>query len=466
MTFSALADDAVATIMQRWYAGGSRFRGCPSPRCGAVNSDWGAGSMVDILYERWLLTHDVRVAATFAQIVAGEPRSTLHGFSDVPMWDAVAAIRAYDVMHDRRALGNAERQYRSLVSSTHFATGPCSPIDYQLRDGRGGGLKTLETDANRILVAVLLSQRTADPVAARADLADARATYAAVRANFLDAQLPLYTVYLFARGRRCAQLRRQFFASVNGRMIEAGLALAAATHRQHYANEARATAHAVSLLANERGVFTDLQAQNDIVAPLVLAMVELARGGDANASAWIVRNAMAAAHARSPDGSYARFFDGPPPPRGATVSVYETNGGLALMVAAGALGPNRRPALTGWEHASVRAVSIATAPSVFRFTGSGIALVGPLPGRGSPLCHRLTVGDCEGGHVHLRIDGHAMIDEIGIWQGKALVASPATVLFAWRWPVSGPHELAFDPVPVNAKQGGTEIAVAWALVLR
>jgi hypothetical protein len=477
-TFAQLAENAVGTVLRTWYAGGSAF--C----AGASNSDWGADSMIDVLYLRWKLGRDPVVARAFAAIAAGEPVPALGRFSDVPMWDAVAALRAYDVTRDPRALANAERQYRGLVTSRRFALGPCRALDYQIRDAGGGGLKTLETDANRILAAVLLSRRTHERGLARAALADARRTYAAVRATFLDARLPLYTAYVFpaggiraggiGAGGRCVQEpARQFFASVNGRMIEAGLALAAATGQPRYAAEARATARAVERrLADARGIFAGLQAQNDVVAPLVVAMAALARGGDAGAGGgdadargWIVRNAAAAANARGADGSYGRFFDGPAPPAGGRVSVYEASGGLALMVAAGALAPERRPEADAWRRAAVRAVSIGRAPAAYRFTGSGIAFVGALPEAGSPDCRPLTVGRCEGGHVGLRIDGRAMVNRIGIWQGKALVSSPATVLFAWRWPASGPHEIAFDPVPFNAKQGGTEIHLTRALVL-
>jgi hypothetical protein len=430
--------------------------------------------MIDVLYLRWKLGRDPVVARTFAAIAAGEPVPALDRFSDVPMWDAVAALRAYDVTHDPRALANAERQYRGLVTSQRFALAPCRALDYQIRDAGGGGLKTLETDANRVLAAVLLSRRTHERGLARAALADARRTYAAVRATFLDPRLPLYTAYVFRAGGRCVQEpSRQFFASVNGRMIEAGLALAAATRERRYAEEARATARAVERrLADARGIFADLQAQNDVVAPLVVAMTALARGGDtgagggdAGARAWIVRNAGAAANARGPGGSYGRFFDGPAPPASGRVSVFEASGGLALMVAAGALAPERRPEADAWRRAAVREVSIARAPAAYRFTGSGIAFVGALPDAGSSDCRPLTVGRCEGGHVGLRIDGRVMVNRIGIWQGKALVSSPATVLFAWRWPASGPHEIAFDPVPFNAKQGGTALHLTRALVL-
>ena len=136
-TFSNLADDVVATIMRHWYAGGSRFREC-SDCAAAVASDWGADSLIDVLYERWLLTRDVSVTKAFKGIVAGEPGNTLGGFSDVPMWDAVAAIRAYDVTHDPRALREAEREYHALATSRDFALEPCPAIDAQIR--RGGGL--------------------------------------------------------------------------------------------------------------------------------------------------------------------------------------------------------------------------------------------------------------------------------------------------------------------------------------
>lgn len=475
-TFGRLADDAVGTVLRTWYAGGAAFRSCAGC-AGASNSDWGADSLVDVLYLRWKLRRDPVVARVFADIVAGEPRPALGRFSDVPMWDAVAALRAYDVTRDPRALANAQRQYRGLAASRRFALAPCPGVDYQIRDGGGGGLKTLETDANRVLAAVLIAQRTRDPELARDALADARRTYAAVRTAFLDPRLPLYTAYVFGAGGvrangvraggRCVQEpARQFFASVNGRMIEAGLALAAATRERRYADEARATARAVEReLVDARGVFADLQAQNDVVAPLVVAMAALARGGDTGAAGWIPRNAAAAANARGPDGSYGRFFDGPAPPAGGRVSVFETNGGLALMVAAGALAPRRRPEADAWRRAEVRPVSIARAPAAYRFNGSGIALIGALPGAGSPDCRPLTVGPCEGGHVGVRIDGRAPVSRIGIWQGKALVSSPATVLFAWRWPKPGPHEIDLDPVRFNSKQGGTAVRVTRVLVL-
>jgi hypothetical protein len=462
-TFAERGADAVQTILSpAWYAGASRFRLCPG--CRATNSDWGADSMIGALYERWMLTHDPHIARAFSQIVAGEPGLTLGTFSDVPMWDAVAAIRAYDVTHDPRALANAERNYRALVTTSGFALSPCPEIDYQLSGGAAGGLKTLETDANRILAAVLLSQRTTDAEEARADLRDAQTLYDAVRRRFRDPRLPLYTVYLFAEGTECRAVPRQFFASVNGLMIEAGLELAHATRDERYAKDARATADAIALLADGRGVFADLQAQNDIVEPLVLAMAKLART-DPKAKAWIVRNASAAALARAPDGSYGRFFDGPPPPRGGTNSVFETNGGLALAIAAAAFAPRAEPEPDVWSHARAHPVAIGGVPSTYAFTGSGIALIGALPRPGDRLCRPLTVGPCEGGHVHLRIDGREMADEIGIWQGKALVASSKTVLFAWRWPASGRHRIDFDRASSNAKQGETAIDVSEALIL-
>ena len=174
----------------------------------------------------------------------------------------------------------------------------------------------------------------------RAYLDDAARRYAAIRKRYLDPGVPLYTVYVFDDEHTCRALPHRFFASVNGVMIDAGLTLARASGDARYKREARATAHAIRALDDDRGIFTDLQAENDIVEPLVLAMLQLARDGDRFARDWIVRNAAAAAHARRADGAYGRLFDGPPPAGIATA--WQSNGGLAIEIAAGALAPTGR----------------------------------------------------------------------------------------------------------------------------
>jgi uncharacterized protein YyaL (SSP411 family) len=77
-------------------------------------------------------------------------------------------------------------------------------------------------------------------------LRDAKATYAAIRAWFLDPQVPLSTVYVFDDGTHCTPLRHRFFGSVNGNMIVNGLLLARATGQPSYREEAIATARAVA----------------------------------------------------------------------------------------------------------------------------------------------------------------------------------------------------------------------------
>ncbi|HEV2643817.1 MAG TPA: hypothetical protein VGT98_13970 [Candidatus Elarobacter sp.] len=445
-TFRALADDATATLTQRFYAGDGRWRACLDPSCGASNVDWGSDSLTGVLYARWLVTHDTALEPTFRALERTEPRygdclrPRCKNWSDVPMWDAVAALRTYDVTHDDVALRNAEAAYRAVAASDVYARGACPALDYQRPNAESGGLKTLETDANRTLAAVLLAQRTNRPEY----LAAAVAQYAAVRAWFYDPHLELYTVYVFDDGRACRALPHRFFASVNGVMIDAGLELARAAHDERYAHEARATAHAIRALDDDRGIFADLQAENDVVEPLVLAMLRLARDGDAFAKDWIVRNAAAAAHARRADGAYGRFFDGPPP--GGIVTAWQANGALALEIAAGALAPDARAERDDpWARATTRSASLATLPQTFRFTGSAVALIG-------------TLGEhcCELGRARVFVDGRETVDRTGIWQNKSSAGRPlpGSILFAWRWPSSGAHELRFEPDAANAKEGG------------
>ncbi|HTJ24990.1 MAG TPA: hypothetical protein VMA36_02395 [Candidatus Limnocylindria bacterium] len=472
-TFARLGDDAVATLRRAWYVPGGGWRGCAAPRCGASASDWGADSLTGVLDERWLLTRDAALVPWVHALLALAP-DHLHDrgmLSDVPLWDAVSAVRAYDVTRDPGALQLAEDDYAYVANEPSFTRGACAGIDYQYpqRDAgprAGGGLKTLESDANRVLAAALLAARAGDPRARRAYLADARYRYALIRARFRDPRVGLYTVYAFDTGGACTIVPRRFFASVNGVMISAALALADASGDPRYVREARATARAVRALDDDRGVFADLQAENDVAAPLVFAMVELARRGDAFARAWILRNAAAAAHARRADGSYARFFDGPPPGDGATVTAFQTAGGFALLVAAASFAPGDGPERDDpWPTAARREVDVRVPPSgAFAFVGSGIALVGTLGERCIPAYR----GDpmCEGGHAHVLLDGRAMTDRTGIWQGKTLTgAQPGTVLFAWRWPRAARHVLRFVGGEPNAKEGGPYLHLSGATTL-
>lgn len=423
---------------------------CIDADCGANNIDWGSDSLTGVLFERRLTSEDDALLPLFRALEATEPRygpcraPACTNWSDVPMWDAVAALRTYDVTHDDVALQNARAAYASVAESDVYARGACPEIDYQRPHAESGGLKTLETDANRLLAAVQLLQRTGEP----AYRTDALRLYGAIRRRFFDPSVGLYTVYVFDDGRTCKQLPHRFFASVNGVMIEAGSELTDATHDPRYADDARATEHAVRKLDDDRGIFTDLQAENDVVEPLVLAMLELAHSGDGFAKTWIVRNAGAAAHARrASDGTYGRFFDGPPP-RG-IVTAWQSNGGLALEIAAGLLAPDARAESDDpWRNATEVAVDglpMRGGSQFMAFTGAGVALFGTLGER----C-------CELGRVGLYVDGHELVDRTGIWQNKSSAGRPLpdSLLFAWRWPSRGKHIIGFTDDPANAKEGG------------
>jgi hypothetical protein len=448
-TFAAMGTDARATLLQRWYAGNGSWQSCLPARCGTQDADWGADDLTAALYLDWLTTKDPSLVSTFRELGAANRgyapcTGACTAWSDVPMWDALAAVREYDVTQDRRFLGKAVADFTSVTRSELYAQGACPEIDYQRPNG-ATGLKTLETDANRILAAVLLFERTGDA----AYLADAETHYAAVRMHFLDPSLALYSVYVFDDGARCAQVPHRFFASVNGTMISAARELAAVTGTPAYARDAAATAAAVETQLNDaRGIFTDLQAENDVVAPLVIALDGLAADGDVEARAWIIRNAAAAVEARTTLGGYGRFFDGPPPAN--EVTIWETNGGLALAFAAAALAPDRAVEPSPWADAAAAPVTL-DARSRFTFTGSGIAFTGVL-------------GEAPG-HAHLLIDGRPTVDQTGIWQGLNYLGKVDTTLFAWRWPSRGTHRVEFVPARANVKEGPPFLDVRGAIVL-
>jgi hypothetical protein len=154
------------------------------------------------------------------------------------------------------------------------------------------------------------------------------------------------------------------------------------------------------------------------------------------------------------DGSFGRFFDGPPP--ATTTTAWQANGGLALEIAAAALAPRTATRTSGWTAARRFATDVSTLPATITIRGSGVALYGTL----GEQC-------CEPGHARVFVDGRETFDQTGIWQNKSSSGRTIgnTLLFAWRWPKAGTHTLVFEPGIENGKEGGSFLHVtAYAVV--
>ncbi len=458
-TFQSAGRDALQTLLSTWYTGNGAWNECDRSGCAQTDTDWGADSLTYALWLGWSTSGDVTLAPAMDALATNAPSypapcnlPDCQSWSDVPAWDAIAAVREYQVTKDPAALAKAEAAFQFVDQANAYSLGSCPDIPYQQPGGGSNDLKTLESDANALKAAILLFQVTGRP----SYLSSAEARYAAIRAHFLDPHVPLYTVYVFDNGTSCSQLPHRFFASVNGDMIWSGIELQRVTHRRSYLDEAVASAKAVaSDLGDPAGVFADLQAENDVVEPLVEAMYVLATDGrDSFARTWILRNATAALSERTRDGSYGRFFDGPPPVT--TVTAWETNGGLALEIAAAALDPNGGTTPRSWAGAERIAQQVGASGTI-TFDGSGIALIG-------------TLGEncCEAGHARVFVDGRETFDETGIWQDKSSsgLSIPGTVLFAWCWPVPGRHTISFAPGLPNGKEGGSYLEIQSYLVRR
>jgi hypothetical protein len=447
-TFADAGRRATATLLQVWYAGNGAWRACNAADCATGNSDWGYDSLTYVLSSRYRATRDGRLLAPLRELVQTAPTfpapcagvSGCDSWSDVPEWDAVALMDEYAITRSPAALAKAQAAFAFVDSSSAYALGACPRILYQQPGGEQNRLKTLETDANLIKAALLLFRATHRPDY----LAAARSHYAAVRDYFLDPAVPLYSVYVVDDGSSCTQVPHRFFASVNGDMIWSGVELSRVTGDRAYLGHAIDTGRAIDQkLSDPRGIFADLQAENDIVEPLVEGMTALAQQRQDFARAWILRNAAAALSARSKDGSFGRFFDGPPP--ATTITAWQTNGGLALEIAAAELAPTgQTKRVDAWASAATVTTDVAALPATLVVRGSGIALLGTL----GEQC-------CEAGHARVIVDGSETFDQTGIWQNKSSSGRsiPGTVLFAWRWPASGSHTLAFESGVENAKEG-------------
>jgi len=448
LTYRDYAAQAVQALLQNFYDGRGRWRACVGV-CRASNSDWGADSLTYTLFFHWKTTRDASVVPYFKTLEQTAPMyggpcigSACKSWSDVPEWDSVAASRDYEITADALALTKAKAAYERVEGSDAYALGACPKIRYQIPFGGGGGLKTLETDANAIKAGLLLYRYTKDSTY----LTTAIARYAAVRRYFLDPQVALYTVYVFDNGKTCAQLPHRFFSSINGLMMTNSFTLAQLTGNATYLHDAQATAAAVRwYLSDQDGIHEDLQAENDIVEPLLESMYDLAVAGDAAAASWVMNNAAAAVSARAQNGAYGRLFGGPAP--SAPITAWQANGGLSVEMAAAALNPNGFPTSTKhWQHAKFVSDSITKLPATLSFSGSAIALIGTL----GEVC-------CQPGHARVFIDGTETFDNTGIWQNKSSSGHtfPDAVLFAWRWPSSGTHTLQFYPGINNPKEGGS-----------
>ncbi len=445
-TYAERAAAALKSQLAEFYIPDGRWSKCVPAFCGYTDSDWGADSMSYALWLRWSTTGDTSLVSVLQTLSnrQGMYLPSTNEWSDVPEWDAIMELRAYAATHDGRSLVKAQAAFEFVDSwqASSFARGACPAINYQQPDGGNNQLKTLETDSNYVKAALLLYSATGD----ENYLDKAQIKYDAIRRYFLDPNQPLYTVYLYDDGKRCAQVPAQFFASVNGNMIWSGEELYHRTGATTYRDNALATAHAVQAhLADSTGVYANLQAENDVVEPLVEAMYVLATDGQAFAAEWILRSAAAMTVRAS--GIPGRFFNGPVSDY-TIATPWQANGGYSLAYAAGKLAPTQNLPANYWAQyiSMTLGLTVTDAPRSFTFTGRAVAIIGPIGER----C-------CERGHARVFIDGIETFDNTGIWQNKSSsgIVLPESVLFAWRWPVSGTHMITIAPGLYNAKEGGT-----------
>jgi hypothetical protein len=458
--YAARAAASAGLLEHTYYNGTGLWHMCGGMSCSTKNRDWGSDSLTYALWFRWSRTRDPAIPAlmrTLAQTAhawaAGD-----EGSSDTVMWDSIADSREYQVTGSTVALAKAQAAFTWVdsVMADGFGSGACPEIDYQWPHGRGGNLKTLETATNYIKAALLLHEITGSA----SYLAKAQAQYAQVRRYFLIGNVPLYTVYVFDNGTTCRALPGRYFASVNGNMIWAGSALAADTGDGGYLRQAIATAQAVrSRLSDAAGVYADLQADNDVVEPLIEAMFALATTNRQQfAARWLLDAASAAGADQNAAGEFGRFFDGQPPTSVATA--WQINGGIALIQAAAALDPHGAPADPRfWQRARYVAdgLDLGDSPLRISFTGRAIAIMGSVGAR----C-------CVAGHARVFVDGTETFDRTGIWQNMTSpsVQQPDQVLFAWRWRQAGPHTITIKPGITDTMEGGSYFAMNGYLLVR
>ena len=295
-TFKEYGDQAAAALLHNYYLNG-QWKPYPTATTSA-NHDWGADSLTYSLYFRYFLTKDESIPPlllALSNTMNSPPppclkASDCKAWSDEYLWDSVAGSREFEVTHAALALSKAISAFEYVDNSTVFTGGACPGIRYQRPDHSSKGLKTAETDTNYIRAALALYQHTNNSEY----LEKAIAVYNAVRGGYLDkGGSNLYSVYVFDMDGVCAQVLGRYYSSINGNMIYSGMKLQQLTGDGVYFFQANATASDISsVLADGRGVHVDLQAENDIVEPLIEAFYSLwTEYGEPFAKEWILRNA-------------------------------------------------------------------------------------------------------------------------------------------------------------------------------
>jgi hypothetical protein len=428
---------STSAIQDLWFAGDGSWKQCLAATCPTANTGLGADVLTYNSYFGWKPQHESsylplldKVAAAIPQFATPCASTSCHLRSDVPMWDAVALLRAYDGNETSSpGMDKAKAALNAFDRSSAYFGGACPEIAYLEPFGGKSKIKALAAESAYAKAAMLIFHFNNDK--SYVDRAERR--YLAARKYYFDPKAGLYTAYVIDDGKHCTQVPRRFLAGVNGNMIYTAYLLGT-TRGQIYRDQALAEAKTAATKLNDaRGIFAGLQDENDTADPLAEVMYAIAYYWAQDfARDWMLRNATAAEGARTASGSIGRFLDGPPPEDG--VSSVQTSGGFAITLGAQALQPVDVPSPEpGWKTARFVPLNVAKVPAVIKFTGSGIALRGTL---GDPCCPN-------GARVF--IDGVETFDHTGIQQSISPAGLfPNAVLFAWQWPTSGPHEIRLE----------------------
>ena len=149
-TYADYARNATVTLERTWLTGDA-WRMCLLSGCPSTNWDWGADAFTYTLSFRWHTSRDAALVPYLRRLI-GTTRnySPCSGrrcaqWSDVPLWDSVAAAREYEATGDATALERAEHAFSAVQNgNAYYARGACPQIRYQQSRGGRSHLKTLE----------------------------------------------------------------------------------------------------------------------------------------------------------------------------------------------------------------------------------------------------------------------------------------------------------------------------------
>ncbi len=320
----AHADDALETLLLRYWTPGAAYLGAIAPANGSVTQYWTFAQALDAVLDGVERTNGARFTGWIeALYLAQDAKGWSRDYYDDENWMALALIRAYDLEHAPKYLAEAKALYADIEAA--WDTTCCGAHPGGIWWDRPHTQKATAANAGAVITGAQLAQRTGDA----SYLTFAKKVYAFWRANMVDPTTFAVSDHIAPNG----TVTNYKFTYNEGLMIGAALALGEADDANHIADYMLAKETKAGILNDG----TNTGCSGDCQQFKGIGFRYLAQLGRADVDAMLAASAQSIwANARATDGRFAADWAGPPTPT-STIDA-DSSATMALNIYAASLG--------------------------------------------------------------------------------------------------------------------------------